>query len=134
SPSHLGWYCAGVSRVACRKDTEDCHRPCGDRDMERHSVPELRHALHPLHHALPHAGRAPSGRASLLASSILTGGSIRGLAIAAGVATVFGALPPFAQGCQSSATDLSAGTSCAATASTGAASTAVGFAANATGT
>src|SRR5262245_22869620 len=71
--------------------------------------------------------------ARLMGAIALAGGALRGLAIAAGIVTVFGASPAVA-GCQSSATDLSAGTSCAATASTGANSTAVGLNANATGT
>jgi hypothetical protein len=59
-----------------------------------------------------------SRRARLMGASALAGGAWRGLAIAAGMVTVFGGTPAFA-GCQSSATDLSAGTSCAAIASTG---------------
>jgi hypothetical protein len=74
-----------------------------------------------------------SRRARLMGASALAGGALRGLAVAAGMVTVFGGAPAFA-GCQSSATDLSAGTSCAATASTGVQATAVGLNANATGT
>jgi trimeric autotransporter adhesin len=74
-----------------------------------------------------------SRRARLMGASAIAGGALRSLAVAAGMVTVFGGAPAFA-GCQSSATDLSAGTSCAATASTGTNSTAIGLNANATGT
>src|SRR5262249_45258852 len=74
-------------------------------------------------------------RPRLMGASAIAGGALRSLAIAAGVVTVFGAAPAFAQvGCQSAATDLSAGAGgCLATAATGGSSTAVGSAANATG-
>src|SRR5262249_56825035 len=51
-----------------------------------------------------------SRRTRLMGASAIAGGALRSLAIAAGVVTVFGAAPAFAQvGCQSAATDLSAG-------------------------
>jgi YadA head domain repeat (2 copies) len=78
---------------------------------------------------------AGNRRARLLGASALAGGALRGLVVAAGMATVFGGAPALAQvGCQSAATDLSAGAGgCLAAAATGVASTAVGRSANATG-
>src|SRR5437899_12989519 len=84
--------------------------------------------------ALGADGQMPAdGRAGLLTSSALAGGALRGLALAVGV-SVLGASPALAQvGCQSAATDLSAGGTCSAAAATGTDSTAVGADANATG-
>jgi hypothetical protein len=62
-------------------------------------------------HAIVVAGESidiPGGqRARLMGASALAGGTLRGLAVAAGMVTVFGGAPAFA-GCQSSATDLGA--------------------------
>jgi hypothetical protein len=69
-----------------------------------------------------------SRRARLLGASALAGGALRSLAIAAGMVTVFGAAPAFAQ-CRSTDTGFTG--TCAATAAIGANSTAVGSGANA---
>ena len=71
-------------------------------------------------------------RARLVASSILCGGTLRGLAVAAGMMTVAGISPAFAQ-CFSGIGGNIAGAGCTVTAATGAFSTAVGSDANATG-
>jgi hypothetical protein len=64
-----------------------------------------------------------SRRARLMGASALAGGALRGLAVAAGMVTVFGGAPAFAQ-CSSNAGGTLSG-SCAAAAATGASSTAV---------
>jgi hypothetical protein len=63
-------------------------------------------------------GIAVSRRARLLGASALAGGALRGLAIAAGMVTAFGAAPALAQ-CFSDAGGTLSG-SCAAAAATGA--------------
>jgi hypothetical protein len=73
-----------------------------------------------------------SRRARLMGASAIAGGTLRGLAVAAGMVTVFGGAPALAQ-CSSNAAGTLSG-SCAAAAATGANSTAIGLNANATGT
>jgi trimeric autotransporter adhesin len=73
-----------------------------------------------------------SQRARLMGASALAGGALRGLSIAAGMATAFGATPAAAQ-CASGATGNITTAACDVTAATGVNSTAVGRAANATG-
>ena len=65
-----------------------------------------------------------------MGESALTGGALRGLAIAAGMVTVFGGAPAFAQ-CLSTAAGFNGG--CAAATATGVGSTAVGSGATAIG-
>src|SRR5436309_5435862 len=72
-----------------------------------------------------------SRRARLMGASAIAGGTLRGLAVAAGMVTVFGGAPALAQ-CASTNTGFTG--TCAAAAATGGDSTAVGQAANATGT
>src|SRR5262245_16656517 len=72
-----------------------------------------------------------SRRARLMGASALAGGALHGLAIAAGIVTVFGASPAFAQ-CYSTMTGLAG--DCTAVVPTGANATAIGKNANATGT
>ena len=74
-----------------------------------------------------------SRRARLMGASALAGGTLLGLAIAAGVATVFGASPAAAQ-CFSGTGGNLLMAACDVTAASGLASTAVGSNANATGT
>ena len=71
-----------------------------------------------------------SRRARLMGASAIAGGTLRGLAVAAGMVTVFGGAPALAQ-CASTNTGFTG--TCAAAAATGANSTAVGQAANASG-
>jgi hypothetical protein len=75
-------------------------------------------------------GIAMSRRARLMGASAIAGGTLRGLAVAAGMVTVFGGAPALAQ-CASTDTGFTG--TCAATAATGANATAVGRAANAAG-
>src|SRR5262249_29532111 len=75
---------------------------------------------------------AGSRRARLMGASALAGGALRGLAIAAGMATVFGAAPAFALDCQSGTSLSIISANCDATA-TGGNATAVGSGATATG-
>src|SRR5258708_2688396 len=75
--------------------------------------------------------RSDRSRARLLTSSMLTGGTLRSLAVAAGMMTAFGISPAIAQ-CYSTATDL--GGNCTANVPTGTASTAIGAGAKSTGT
>src|SRR6266481_4842585 len=70
-------------------------------------------------------------RALLLASSVLTGGTLRSLAAAAGMITVAGISPAVAE-CYSTATGF-AGTNCAAIAPTGVQSLIIGNQATGTG-
>lgn len=72
----------------------------------------------------------PKDRASLIASSVLRGGTLRSLAAAAGMMTVLGVSPAFAQ-CYSAGAGLAG--SCDAIVPTGANATAIGSGANATG-
>src|ERR1700693_1313710 len=71
-----------------------------------------------------------SPRAHLLASSMLSGGTLRSLAAAAGMMTALGVSPAFAQ-CSSTATGLAG--NCAAALITGLDATAIGFNSTATG-
>jgi trimeric autotransporter adhesin len=73
-----------------------------------------------------------SRRAHLMGASALGGGA-RGLVIAAGMMTVLGAAPAFAQCSSDAAGTLSGGGACAADIAAGANSTAIGLTANATG-
>src|SRR5262245_44441692 len=75
---------------------------------------------------------AGSRRARLMGASAIAGGTLRGLAIAAGMVTVFGAAPAMAQCFSGVGGNLLLG-GCQSTAATGINSTAVGFMANATG-
>jgi len=70
--------------------------------------------------------------ALLLASSVLTGGALRSIAAVAGMMTVLGVSPAFAQ-CFSGTFGNITGAGCDVTAATGVASTAVGLNSNATG-
>ena len=71
--------------------------------------------------------------AGIMGASAIAGGALRGLAIAAGIVTVFGATPAAAQ-CFSGTGGTLLMPACNITAATGVASTAVGLSANATGT
>src|SRR5260370_40507666 len=77
----------------------------------------------------------PSGRrAHLLASSVLTGGTLRSLAVAAGMMTALGVSPAFAQCFSGGGSTLTTAASpCQATAATGTGSTAGRLNANANG-
>src|SRR3954468_8100609 len=77
-------------------------------------------------------GRWPQPRALLLASSMLTGGTLRSLAAAAGMMTALGVSPALAQ-CFSGAGAVLDTAACEHAAATGGQSTAVGLGANATG-
>src|SRR5690349_11629067 len=80
---------------------------------------------------LPTAGGPPPG-VHLLASTMLNGGTLRSLAVAAGMMTAFGVSPALAQ-CFSGTGGVLDTAACEHTAATGVNSTAVGSAANATG-
>src|SRR3954467_13193014 len=69
---------------------------------------------------------------ALLASTLLSGGTLRSLAAAAGMMTALGVSPAFAQ-CFSGTAGTLTTAACDVTAATGASSTAVGSGANATG-
>src|SRR5437660_855838 len=78
--------------------------------------------------ALPlpdHATSRQRPRAHLLASSILTGGTLRSLAVAAGMMTVLGVSPALAQCFSGAGTDLGAA-GCQSVAATGLSATAIG--------
>src|SRR5262245_57613575 len=75
---------------------------------------------------------AGSSRARLMGASALAGGALRGLAVAAGMVTVFGSAPASAQ-CFSGLVGNLLTANCDITAATGINSTAVGLNANATG-
>jgi YadA head domain repeat (2 copies) len=75
-----------------------------------------------------------SRRARLMGASALAGGALRSLAVAAGMAAVFGAAPAMAQCSSNAGGTLSGAGACAAAAATGTQSTAIGLNANATGT
>src|SRR5437588_9079455 len=84
--------------------------------------------------ALAGNARKPAGgRAGLLASSALAGGTLRGLALATGVVAAVGVSPALAQ-CFSGTGGVLNTAACEHAAATGANSTAVGLNANATGT
>src|ERR1700737_834013 len=80
------------------------------------------------------ARRVTDRRVRLLACSMLTGGTLRSLAAAAGMMTALGVSPAFAQCFSGGGSQLTtAAGACQAAAATGTGSTAVGIQSNATG-
>src|SRR5437899_3043566 len=78
-------------------------------------------------------GKRAGGRAGLLATSALSAAGLRGVAVAAGMVTVFGAAPALAQ-CLSGTVGNLLAAGCLPAATGGAASTTIGLGAITTGT